>query len=112
MPYPYLCDPGYQVRRAWGLGVRRSAGAYLRMVRAARTLHQADVPEPDDVAISPGLREVPTLLTDEDAGLFLVDREGVLRWSETGAYIDTSGGGPVIRPLPPDEEILRAVAAL
>jgi len=112
VPYPYLCDPGYQVRRAWGLEVRRSAGAYLRMVRAARTLQHADVPEPDDVAIRPGLREVPALLTDEDAGLFLVDREGVVRWGETGAYVDASGGGPVIRPLPPDGEILRAVAAL
>ena len=24
VPYPYLCDPDYQVRRAWGLEVRRS----------------------------------------------------------------------------------------
>jgi hypothetical protein len=110
--YPYLCDPGYQVRRAWGLGVRRSAGAYLRMFGAARTLQQADVPEPDDVAIRPGLREVPMLLTDEDAGLFLVDRQGVVRWGEAGAYVDASDARPVIRPLPPDEEILRAVAAL
>jgi hypothetical protein len=51
-------------------------------------------------------------LTDEDAGLFLVDREGVVRWGETGAYVDASGGDPVIRPLPPDREILRAVATL
>jgi hypothetical protein len=82
------------------------------MVRAARALHDVDVPEPDDVAIRPGLREVSVLLTDEDAGLFLVDREGVLRWGQSGAYVDASGGGPVIRPLPPDREILRAVAAL
>jgi peroxiredoxin len=68
VPYPYLCDPGYQVRRAWGREVRRSAGAYLRMLRAARTLHQADVPEPDDVAISPGLREVPTPHTGAYSG--------------------------------------------
>ena len=112
VPYPYLCDPGYQVRRAWGLGVRRSAATYLRMVRAARTLQRADVPEPDDVAIRPRLHEVSALLTDDDAGLFLVDRDGVIRWGEAGAYVDASGGGPVIRPLPPDEEILRAVAAL
>jgi peroxiredoxin len=112
VPYPYLCDPGYQVRRAWGLEVRQSAGAYMRMVRAGWTLRRADVPEPDDVGIRPGLREMPVLLTDEDAGLFLVDREGVVRWSETGAYVGASSGGPVIRPLPPDGEILRAVAAL
>jgi peroxiredoxin len=112
VPYPYLCDPGYAVRRAWGLEVRRSAGAYVRMVRAARTLQQADVPEPEDVAIRPGLRDVPALLTDEDAGMFLVDREGVLRWGETGAYVDTAGGAPIIRPLPSDEEILDAVTAL
>lgn len=112
VPYPYLCDPGYQVRRAWGLEVRESVGDYLRMFRAGRTLQRADVPEPDDVAIRPGLREVPALLTDEDVGLFLVDREGIVRWSEAGPYVGASGGSPVIRPLPPAEEILRAVAAL
>ena len=112
VPYPYLCDPGYHVRRAWGLGARRSAGSYLRMIRATRALQDADVPQPDDVEIRPGLREVPTLLTDEDSGLFLVDREGVIRWGEAGAYVGTSGAGPVIRPLPPEGEILRAVAAL
>ena len=51
-------------------------------------------------------------LPDGGTGLFLVDREGVVRWSETGAYVATSSGGPVIRPLPPDGEILQAVAAL
>ena len=112
VPYPYLCDPGYEVRRAWGLEVRRSPGAFLRMARAARTLQQTDIPEPEDVAIRPRLREVPVLLTDEDAGMFLVDREGVVRWCETGAYVDTIGGAPVIRPLPSDGEILAAAASL
>jgi len=36
----------------------------------------------------------------------------VIRWGEAGAYVGTSGAGPVIRPLPPEGEILRAVAAL
>ncbi len=112
VPYPYLCDPDYQVRRAWGLEVRQSAGAYLRMFLAARTLQRVDVPQSDDIEMRPRLQEVPTLLTDEDAGLFLVDREGVIRWGETGAYVGASGSGPVIRPLPSDGVILRAVADL
>jgi len=110
VPYPYLCDPGYRVRRAWGLEVRESIGDYLRMFRAGRALQRADVPEPGDVAIRPGPREVPVLLTDEDAGMFLVDREGIVRWSEVGPYVGASGGSPVIRPLPPEGQILRALA--
>ncbi len=112
VPYPYLCDPGYRMRRAWGLALRRSPGDDLRMFRAGRTLERTDTPQPDDVPMRPRLSEVPGLLTDVDAGLFLVDRDGVVRWGESGAYVDTTGASPVVRPLPPDAEILRAVATL
>lgn len=101
IPFPYLCDPGYRVHHEWGLDVRSHTLAwYARTLYGATkmTMPQAEIGNP-----SPTLAEMPKNLHDSDMGLFILDREGIVRYKLAGAYMD----GQAARELPGIDEIVR-----
>jgi peroxiredoxin len=78
LPFLYLCDPDHAVAKTWGLAVRpHSAQRFLRRL-----------PDPpgktpfDNVHPIPG--EVQNLLLDDDTGFFIVDRVGIVRYTQSG----------------------------
>src|SRR5215208_5418963 len=73
LPFPYLCDPDYQARSAWGLE-KRSHGPGYYAKRLVAGLKSA-VPPNDYGTFKPALSEIPSLLADDDMGVFIVDRE-------------------------------------
>jgi peroxiredoxin len=102
IPFPYLCDPDYRVHAEWGVDVRSHGLAwYARNVYAATKLPHPPPAEVGDP--KPTLREMPKLFHDSDMGLFIVDREGVVRYKLTGSYVTERG----VRELPAMDEIVR-----
>jgi hypothetical protein len=98
LPYPYLCDPDRSVRRAWGMDVRSHGPLYY-----AKTLMEgirAPRPENDFGTFGPPPGELPSLLTDEDMGFFVVDVGGVIRYASSGAY-------GTHRAIPGNDEVVR-----
>ncbi len=101
LPFPYLCDPAYQAHGAWGLEKRaHGPGYYAKMLVAGV---KAVVPPNDYGDFKPPLREFPGLLVDEDMGVFIVDRGGVVRYALTGSYFGDAGP----RGIPGPDEIVR-----
>jgi peroxiredoxin len=102
IPFPYLCDPDYRVHREWGLDVRSHNLAWY-----AKALYGASkLPHPPPAEVGnpkPTLGEFPKLFHDSDMGLFMLDRDGIVRYRMSGAYISERG----VRELPAMEEILR-----
>jgi peroxiredoxin len=101
IPFPYLCDPDLTVHRAWGLGVRsHSLLWYLQKYQAGSkmTMPQAEIGNPKTM-----LTEVPSVLKDTDMGVFVLDRQGIVRYRNTGAYMTEQG----VRGMPSIDEILR-----
>ena len=108
LPFPYLCDTDDSVRRAWHVDVRRHGpGWYVKALRSALT---AEKPQNDFSQAPPALGEMTTMLRDDDAGLYLVDRDGVIRYTHVIAYIDA--GTKAIHPLPPPDDLVRALDRL
>ncbi len=105
LPFPYLCDSGDVARRSWGLGVRRRGPAWY--VGAMVSGMRATAPDNDFGKELPLLREMPLLLRDEDMGLFIVDRGGVVRYAYGGSYAVPGDAATPIRPIPPNDEVLR-----
>lgn len=101
IPFPYLCDPDFAVKRSWGLDVRsHSLGWYAKQLVQGMT-----TPEPpnDFGNFRPAVGEFPNLLADEDTGFFILDRDGVVRFALAAPYVDA---GQVWK-LPSNDEILR-----
>jgi peroxiredoxin len=99
LPFPYLCDGDGSVRSAYGLYERpSSAGDYVKKVFARLRNGR---PPPSDFGNSgrlggaPGILQSPgelaRVLADEDAGLFIVDAVGTLRFSRVGAWRSEAG---------------------
>jgi peroxiredoxin len=109
LPFSYLCDPDYQVRRAWGLERRsQGIGQYVRGFVQGAT---AEKPPNDYGDFFPPLDEMRNLLTDDDMGFFIVDKRGVVRYALGGPYRQETGtGSPQARQLPSNDEIVREVA--
>src|SRR5262249_34666761 len=104
LPFPYLCDPDYQTRRQWGLGLREHGlGHYVRGFIHGVT---AEKPPNDFGDFLPPLDEMRNLLNDDDMGFFIVDKRGVVRYALSGSYVH----GAKDRQLPSNEEILREIA--
>jgi peroxiredoxin len=104
LPFPYLCDPDYRMRRQWGLGWREHGlGHYVRGFINGAT---AKKPPNDFGDFFPPLDEMRNLLNDDDMGFFVVDKQGVVRYALAGSYLH----GARDRQLPSNEEILREVA--
>jgi peroxiredoxin len=103
IPFPYLCDPQRLVKRSWGLEKRRhSLGWYARAFYAGMKL---DPPPSGFGKVEPGFAEIPDMLADEDMGFYILDKNGVVRYSLSGSYID----GKAARHIPSNEEIARAL---
>jgi len=104
LPFPYLCDPDYRVRSEWKLGSRdESLGTYVRRYFAGMTAK----PPPNDIGnFMPPLDETRNLLRDDDMGLFIVDKRGVVRYAFSGPYGKENG----VREPPGNEELLRELA--
>jgi sensor domain CHASE-containing protein len=49
------------------------------------------------------VRELPALLHDSDMGLFIVDREGVVRYKQASAYVTEHG----LNTIPSVDELVR-----
>jgi peroxiredoxin len=112
LPFPYLCDADDRVRHAWQLGVRSHGPLwYAKAFKFGMTAPQG-LKENDFSQDPPPVGEMLTMMRDDDAGLYVVDRAGVIRYGHAGSYVDTSGGSPSIRALPPADEILRALERL
>ena len=89
LPFPYLCDPDYRVRNDWGLAKRPHGLGYY-----AKTLMQGMKTEPpanDFGNFKPSLGEFPSVLADDDMGVFVVDRAGVVRYALAGSYFSKAG---------------------
>lgn len=104
LPFPYLCDPDYRARRAWGLNVRSHSPLWY-----ATTLMKAskwEKPTDDFGKVSTTLAEFPKMITDDDAGFFVLDRQGIVRFAVAGAYASPEAGP---RKIPGNEEIVAAL---
>jgi peroxiredoxin len=102
IPFPYLCDPQYRVRREWGLEKRsHSLAWYATKFYEGSKLEFA--PDGFGKVTPPSLREVPTVLADDDMGFYIIDKQGVVRYSVAGSYVVAGAS----RPIPSNEEIVR-----
>jgi peroxiredoxin len=101
LPFPYLCDPDYAARLSWGLDFRAHSPLWYAsaFVAGARVVP----PENDFGKFPPPLREVPSVLVDDDMGFFVLDRAGIVRHATAGSY-SVPGG---TRALPGNDEIER-----
>ena len=101
IPFPYLCDPDYRVRRSWGLEKRsHSLGWYALKVYEGMKLEK---PPSDFGHELPSLREFPGALADLDMGFYILDKSGVLRYAVAGSYLVDGAA----RQIPTKEEIAR-----
>ena len=101
LPFPYLCDPDYRVRAAWGLEKRsHGPGYYAKTLLAG--LKAGPVPN-DYGDFKPALGEIPSLLVDDDMGVFVIDRAAVVRYALAGSYFTAAGP----HRMPGAEEIVR-----
>jgi peroxiredoxin len=101
IPFPYLCDPDYRVRRLYGVDHRsRSVAGYANALfagmRAPRPPEQFEDPPPP-------FAELPNVLGDDDMGFFILDRDAVVRYALAGSYDVVAG----VRAIPSNEEIVR-----
>jgi peroxiredoxin len=101
LPFPYLCDPDYQARGAWGLEKRSHGPAYYAKMLVAGL--KSAVPPNDYGTFKPALTEMPALLADDDMGVFIVDRAGVVRYAHAAPYFAEAGP----RGVPGADEITR-----
>ncbi len=104
--FPYLCDPGYTVGPAYGLEVRSRSPVYYAKAMLAGM--KAPVPENDFGTFSPAAGEMRSNLRDDDMGFFIVDRQGVIRYSLGGPY----GTASAPRAIPSNDEIVRELERL
>ena len=107
LPFPYLCDPDYRAHREWNLGYREQ-GALQYVASFVQGMRMK--PPPNDFGnFMPPIDEMANLLTHDDMGFFIVDREGMVRYSLAGAY---HGETMRDRPIPSNEEVVRELEKL
>jgi peroxiredoxin len=109
LPFPYLCDPDRRVRAEWGLQKRaHGLGYYAKTLMAGM---KAEPPPNDFGDFKPTLGEFPAVLADEDMGVFIVDRAGVVRYALAGAYFGAAGPHAIPGPDEVIRELDRCAAA-
>ena len=106
LPFPYLCDPDYEVRQKWGVASRsHGVGHYVSALVKGLT---TPAPANDFGTFAPPLDELPRILSDDDMGFFIVDKQGIVRYATTAMYRTDSSGVSV----PGNDEILRELGKL
>jgi peroxiredoxin len=104
IPFPYLCDPDYEIHRAWGLGVR--SHSMLWYAKLMYEVTKMPMPPPAEIGDPRAtLAERPALFHDTDMGFFVLDREGVVRYKQAGHYMTEHG----VRQIPSADEIVRTL---
>lgn len=107
LPFSYLCDPDYRVREAWQL----AAPAY-GPVQAMRSMMigVTNKPGPSDFAMSnfAPMDEMRNMLRPDEMGFFIVDKQGIVRYSLAGEYLTAKGS----RAIPSGAEIVKELDAL
>lgn len=108
LPFPYLCDPDYRVRREWMLTDRRHGPAWYASLFLRGSKSEWPSSDFGEVKVSPS--EILTALYDDDMGFFIVDKRGVVRYALAGNYEDfeTLRG----RAIPNNDEIMRELQKL
>ena len=101
LPFPYLCDADHRAYTAWGLGQRSHGPGYY--VKTLLKMAKMDPPPSEFGSFKPALSEMPSMLVDDDMGLFIIDRGGTVRYALTGAYFD----GTRPHGIPSPDEIVR-----
>jgi peroxiredoxin len=100
IPFPYLCDPDYAVHRTWGLDVRSHSLAWYAQkfyAGSKMTMPTAEIGNP-----KPTLGEIPKNLHDSDMGFFVIDRDGIVRYKRSEAYVTEKG----LNTIPSVDEIV------
>lgn len=106
IPFPYLCDPDFRVRSLWGLAHREHGVGYYATAFVMGMM--APKPANDFGDFMPPLGEMRGVLGDDDMGFFIVDKQGVIRYSVAGSYVAAKS----IRQIPSNEEIVRELERL
>jgi len=106
LQYPYLCDPDYKVRQAWSLEMR--SHSFFWYVKKFYRGVTTPMPENDFGKFAPPVAEMPAVLADVDMGFFIVDKEGIIRYTLSGSYGHERGAAPI----PSNDEILRELEKL
>ncbi len=112
LPFPYLCDPDYRVFEAYGMPPRSRSP----LAKAVDLVQAKLGPAPEVTELGharPALSEIPRLLNDDDLGLFIADREGMLRYTSVGPYVHREGYRVVgLEAIPSNEEIAARLEAI
>jgi peroxiredoxin len=107
LPFPYLCDPDYRVRREW-----RLAAPSYGPVHAMRAMYHGMTTEmpKNDFGLNgpPPFDEIRNVLRPDEMGFFIVDKQGVVRYALGGSYEGTSGS----QPIPSADEIIAELAKI
>jgi peroxiredoxin len=102
LPFPYLCDPDYRVRRRWLLGDRSHSVAWYAMMWCYTLKLKPPASDFGGVNVTAG--EKLSALYDDDSGFFVVDKHGIVRYRLAGSFVDYRVKAP--RPIPSNEEII------
>ena len=100
IPFPYLADADYRVRRECGIEHRPRGPLYYAKTMIAGM--SSKMPPNDYGDFAPPMPEMPKVMGDDDMGFFVVDKNGIVRFSLAGSYLT----GDKDRALPSNEEIL------
>jgi peroxiredoxin len=104
LPFPYLCDPDYRVFEMYGMPVRPHSLLWKARVFASAT--RLPPPEDDFAALKPSPTELPRLFNDDDLGFFILDKPGIVQYSNSGPYTIVEGTKIVgMHSIPSNEEI-------
>lgn len=107
LPFPYLCDPDYRVRRDW----RLAAPSYgpLHVMHAIYTGMTTTMP-PNDFGMNgpPPFDEMRNVFRPDDMGFFIVDKQGIVRYALAASY-ESAGAS---HPIPTGAEIVAELAKL
>ncbi len=106
LTFPYLCDPDYTVGPAYGLEARPHGPVYY--VKTMLAGMKLSVPENDFGTFGTPAGEMLRVMRDDDMGFFIVDRQGVIRYSLGGSYGTPEGS----RAIPSNDEIIRELERL
>lgn len=109
LPFPYLCDPDYRVRRLYGVERRRRGPVYyVRTFLGGSKMSEVHGAPTEFGPPTPDFPQIGRVLADDDIGFFIVDRDGKIRYALSGTYLE--GDRP--RPIPSNDEIARELEKL
>jgi len=107
LPFSYLCDPDYRVRKDWEL----AAPAYGPVQLVSMMMKgMTNSPGPSDFPMGrmAPMDEARNVMRPDEMGFFIVDKQGFVRYSLAGEYMTAKGS----RAIPTGAEIVRELEAI